>query len=129
MVQFKILTGRRAGAVCPVERFPARIGRSPGSEIVLEDAGVWEEHLTLTLDPESGFAVSLHQGAIATVNGQPFEGHRLRNGDVIELGATKIQFWIGTVRQTNLRWREWALWIGLAILFAVQLVMLWKLSP
>lgn len=129
MVQFKILTGRRAGAVCPVEGFPARIGRSAGSEVALEDAGIWDEHLTLTLDAGSGYAVSLHQGAIATVNGQPFETHRLRNGDVIELGAAKIQFWIGPVRQANLQWRESALWIGLVILVVAQILLLWKLSP
>lgn len=129
MVQFKILAGRKAGVVCTVEHFPARIGRSPASEICLEDAGVWDDHVIIELDPASGYQAALRGDAIGTINGQSFQQQRLRNGDVVDVGGAKLQFWIGTARQNNLRWRESAVWIGLLLLTVLQVILLWKLAP
>lgn len=129
MVQLKLLSGSQAGAVRKVDRFPCTLGRAPGSGVQLEESGVWDRHLTIELDPLEGFLASLHPNALATINGEPFRRQKLRNGDLLELGAVKMQFWLDGAPQRGLRWRESVLWIGLLALVAVEGWLLWRLPP
>ena len=50
-----------------------------------------------------------------------------RNGDLIELGAVKIQFWIAKAEQIRLRWREWLTWLALILLTAAQVALIYWL--
>ena len=61
------------------------------------------------------------------INGEPAgESTPLSNGDEIELGAAKLQFWLGGVRQKNLAAREAAGWALLgAITVAEVILLLW----
>ena len=43
MVQLRILSGKMAGDVHLVRRFPFHIGRAAGNELTLEGEGIWEE--------------------------------------------------------------------------------------
>lgn len=129
MVQFEVLTGAQAGAIRPLQHFPALIGRSRSAALSLEDAGVWEQHLTIECDGDEGFSAALQPDALATLNGQPFTRQRLRNGDVLELGAVKLRFWIAASAQRGLRWREAALWLGLLAFLGLQAGLLWLLPP
>ena len=59
------------------------------------------------------------------VNGQPLEGLQLlHNGDLIEIGMVKIQFWLGTVQQKTLGIREFAVWALLLIVTVVEIYLL-----
>ncbi len=127
MVQLKILSGTNTGTEHVARRFPCLIGRASSADCRLPDAGVWDQHLELSLNYPTGFILRLQPNALATVNGQPFEEIILRNGDLIEIGAVKIQFWLGEVRQTSLAWREWATWLALAALCAAQLALIYWL--
>ena len=127
MVQLKILSGTNAGTEQVVRRFPCAIGRASSADCRVPDAGVWDQHLELDLKIPAGFVLRLQPNALATVNGQSFEEILLRNGDIIEIGAVKIQFWLGEVRQTSLAWRELATWLALAALCAVQLGLIYWL--
>jgi pSer/pThr/pTyr-binding forkhead associated (FHA) protein len=129
MVQFKILSGKMAGAEKVARHFPFRIGRSPSADLRVEDDGVWDEHLQLAFDSASGFVLTSHPNAIASINGQPFREAVLRNGDSIEIGALKIRFWLGETRQYSLRLREWLTWTGFALLIAGQLYLIYRLVP
>jgi len=51
----------------------------------------------------------------------------LRNGDVISIGALKIQFALSPVRQSSPRAREWLTWAGLALLCLGQVVLIYRL--
>jgi hypothetical protein len=119
MVQLKILSGARAGSIEPARQFPFLIGRIPQAGLTLAEPGVWDQHLRITLE---GDTFHLHRlaDALATVNGTPFQDHPLRNGDVIELGAVKLQFGLSETRQGNLRWRERLTWAALVALCLVQ---------
>jgi hypothetical protein len=44
----------------------------------------------------------------------------LRNGDTIELGALKLQFWLAETRQFGLRLRETLVWLGIIAVFFAQ---------
>jgi pSer/pThr/pTyr-binding forkhead associated (FHA) protein len=110
VIQFQILSGKQAGVFWSARRFPVRIGRAAGSDLRLEDDGVWDEHFQLTLTPTEGFNLSAHPGAIVAVNQSPVEAVRLRNGDVITVGSAKLCFRIADNRQHGLRLREWFVW-------------------
>ena len=110
MIQFQILSGKQAGIFWSARRFPVRIGRSTSSDLRLEDDGVWDEHFQLTLNPAEGFSLSVHPGAIVTVNQESAQTTRLRNGDIITAGSAKLCFRISDNRQRGLRLREWFFW-------------------
>ena len=120
MVQLRVLNGSRAGTAQTASRFPCTIGRASGDDLQLVEAGVWENHLQLDLHLPDGFRLCrLGQGR-ASVNGSEFDELVLHNGDVIELGAVKVQFWLGEVRQSDNRARETLVWLGLAALVLLE---------
>ena len=114
MVQLKLLSGKRAGTTWVARRFPVRIGRSGATDLQLEEVGVWDQHLQLDFDPAEGIVLSVQQNALASVNGQPIHQAVLRNGDVIEIGSLRMQFWLSEIRQAGLRLREGLTWAGIA---------------
>lgn len=120
MVQLRVLNGSRAGTAHTASRFPCTIGRASGDDLQLAEAGIWENHLQLNLQVPDGFRLSrLGQGR-ASVNGTEFDELVLRNGDVIELGAVKVQFWLAEVQQSSNRVRETLVWLGLAALVVLE---------
>ena len=110
MVQLRILSGKKAGTLWDARHFPVRIGRSAASDLQLEEQGVWDEHFTLTFSRAEGFMLAGCPEAIVTVNHEPVQTARLRNGDSIEAGAARMQFWLSETRQQGLRLREWFVW-------------------
>lgn len=124
MVQLNISSGPRAGSLHPVRHFPCSIGRAAGNDLRLEEAGVWDHHLTLDFDPAQGFVLTAHDQAIATINGWPIQSALLRNGDTIELGAVKLRFWLGETRQSRLRLHESLVWTLLAVVSTLEVVLL-----
>jgi len=129
MIQFNVLSGKKAGATCVARRFPLRLGRSAGSDLQFDDDGVWERHLSLDFDAVEGIVLNLQPGALATVNGQPAQRAVLRNGDTIEMGGLKIRFWLGPTRQASLRFREWLTWLGIAAVSLAQIALVYWLLP
>jgi len=79
------LLGRdgRATLVQRVTRWPARIGRSPACDIVLDDAHLAAEHAELQLAPEGGVLLKL----LDSRNGGTVAGKRLAAGDEAALPA------------------------------------------
>jgi pSer/pThr/pTyr-binding forkhead associated (FHA) protein len=127
IVQLRILSCKDAGALHVIRRFPCLIGRCSGADVRLEQAGVWDRHLELKLDPQQGIAATVLPGALATLNGEPFDRHRLRNGDVIEFGGAKIQFWLAPTRQRSFVLRERLTWVALGVLCAGQIALIYYL--
>jgi pSer/pThr/pTyr-binding forkhead associated (FHA) protein len=124
MVQLKILSGKKAGSSWDARRFPVRIGRSSDSDLQLEEAGVWDDHLKLCLDPTEGFLLETRENTSAGINGQPAQRSVLRNGDTIEIGSVKLQFWLSEARQRGQAIREVFVWtmIMAICLFQIALV-------
>ena len=113
MVQLKILSGKKAGTIWSARRFPVHVGRSPDCELQLEEPGVWNRHFQINLNAGAGFVLETELEALVTTNGQPAQRAALRNGDVIEIGALKLQFWLGEARRQGLRFKEWLVWATL----------------
>ncbi len=127
MVQLKILSGKMAGAERLVRHFPFRIGRAAAADLQCEEPGVWDIHLELVFDAPRGFVVSVSPNALASVNGQAVQQTVLRNGDIMEIGALKIRFWLGPARQGGMWLREWLTWAALALITAGQLAIIYRL--
>jgi len=68
-----------------------------------------------------------HPRALTNINGQPVQQAFLRNGDLIEVGSLKIQFWLSATRQRGLRTREFLTWFALAALCVGQIVLIYGL--
>lgn len=124
MVQLDIVSGKMAGTAWLARHFPVRIGRSPEADLRLEDDGVWDQHLELSLDRAEGFILQVQSPAVAAVNDEPFHRAQLRNGDAIALGSARLRFWLRPVRQSRLGIRETVVWLTLAGVFAGQLLLL-----
>lgn len=124
MIQLIILTGKKAAGQFIARRFPFCIGRAAGNNLQLDDDGVWDRHLTLEFHPQQGITLTAAPNALVTVNSRPVQTALLRNGDVITLGAIKLQFWLAAVRQQGLRLRESSVWalLSLVVLFEAFLI-------
>jgi hypothetical protein len=127
IVQLKILSGKKAGAVFVARRFPVHIGRAAAADLRLEDNGVWDQHLQLDFDRASGFILTARADAPASVNGQISQKTVLHNGDTIAIGSATMQFWLGETRQATLGLREALTWVGIAGVTAVQIVIIYWL--
>jgi pSer/pThr/pTyr-binding forkhead associated (FHA) protein len=127
MVQFRILSGKMAGTQWVARHFPVRIGRAAANDFQLEEAGVWDQHLELEFRPAEGFVLTTQPQALASVNGQPAQSILLRNGDCIEIGSAKLQFWLGETRQHGLRIREWLVWATVAAISLGQVALVYWL--
>jgi len=113
MVLLKLLTGQKAGVTYTARRFPVRIGRGARASLRVEEDGVWDEHLELNLAPAEGFVLCVQSNALAAVNGQPLARTVLRNGDSIEIGSLKMEFWLADTLQAGLRFREGLTWLAI----------------
>ena len=129
MVQFKIVSGKMAGAERAARHFPFRIGRAVSAHLQSEEDGVWSHHLELTFDAATGFVMTTCPNALAAVNGVPFSQVVLRNGDLVEIGALKLRFWLGDTHQSGLRLREGLTWAAFLLIFAVQFALIYWLTP
>lgn len=127
MIQLDILSGKKAGASIVARRFPFQAGRSPDSGLLLDDAGVWDRHLVFNVHRGSSVVLNVQANALATVNGAPAQTAALRNGDIVEFGAVKLRFALSPAPQRSQRWREVALWVGLGLIFAIQVAAIYLL--
>jgi len=118
MIQFDVLSGKKAGAQLVARRFPVRVGRAVENEIRLEEDGVWDQHCVVQIKGREGFAVTAAGNALMSVNSHPVQSAILRNGDLIELGSVKLRFWLAPTRRRGLKFREGLVW---ALLVAVVL--------
>lgn len=120
MIELRILEGLQAGGQWTARHFPVRIGRSPESDLVLEDQGVWDHHAEIGYEAASGFYMTpLSEGAVI-VNHHPVESATLKNGDTLTLGGALIQFWIAPAKQRRFGFVELLIWLALLGLFAAQ---------
>jgi hypothetical protein len=126
MVQFKILSGKKAGSLWEARRFPVRIGRAGSANLQIEEAGVWDDHLKVSTEPD-GFVMETQGSALASINGQPVQRAVLRNGDTIEMGSAKLQFWLSETRQRGQGFREAFVWSMIVLICLVQIALVYWL--
>ncbi len=123
--QLHITAGKMAGQYYPANTFPLTIGRGKDCDLQMTDSGIWEQHLEIDVDRGYRLLVHCNPEATAMINGEPLiETQNLRNGDQIEIGAGKVQFWLGNVRQKNLHNHETIMWVLLGILTLAEITLI-----
>lgn len=86
-------TGPRQGAVLSVRGKGVRIGREPGNDVVLEDAGLSRRHCCFYHQGANTYVMDLDSTNGTRVNGETVLIRRpLKDGDVVQVGVTEIQF-------------------------------------
>jgi pSer/pThr/pTyr-binding forkhead associated (FHA) protein len=128
MLQLKILSGKKAGTEYVARRFPVRIGRAASCDFCLEENGIWDHHADIAFDPAEGFIAVTQPNARLYVGGQPVERAVLRNGDVLEIGSARVQFWLSPTAQGRFVVREAVVWSALALLCIVQIALVYLLG-
>ena len=126
MIQARVLDPKSAAKEVTFTRFPARLGRSPSADLTLETAGFWEQHLELHLRG-AGVFIRVCPPAVATLNGQSLLEAPLKNGDVVQAGATTIQFWLSPLEQRSLKTREAMTWTALVLISLCQVCLIYWL--
>jgi pSer/pThr/pTyr-binding forkhead associated (FHA) protein len=127
MIQLRILSGKMAGDIQVVRRFPFRIGRTAENDLILDEPGVWDSHLTLQFQKKEGFFLQTTTETFAAINNESQTSARLRNGDLISFGSAKIQFWLAAPRQRGLGIRELCIWLLLIAVTAFQFGLIYRL--
>ncbi len=125
MFQLKILTGKRAGHIAVARRFPFLVGRATGLDLTLEEPGVWERHGQIDFCPGEGIQLMAEGDALVAVNGSPVKTVILHNGDLMDMGGVKLQFWLAAARQANQRLHACLIWGGLALFLLLQAALVW----
>ena len=125
LIQLQIRQGAAAGHVLSTDQLPIRLGRGKGCHLQLTEEGVWEQHGEIDVNIDQQFILRRHPAAGVMINGEPAgEITTLGNGDEIELGTAKLQFWLGGVRQKNLAVREAAAWVLLGTITLAEVILL-----
>ena len=128
MIQVNVLSGKKAGNQTVARRFPFQVGRDSQNDLQLDDAGVWDRHLTIELHRgNQRFVLTVAPDALAAINEQPVRSAPLRNGDIISFGSAKIQFWLAAVQQRGLGLREGFVWTLLVLVTAAQFFLVYRL--
>lgn len=127
MIQLQILSGKSAGCDIAIRRFPFLIGRGPAAQCRLEDAGVWERHLEIDFQRQTGFTFTAQPDALTLINSDPCPAGTLKSGDLIELGSVRLRFWLARGTQKSLGLREVLIWSFLLILFLSQVALIYWL--
>jgi len=127
MIQLCILSGKMAGDIQVVRRFPFRIGRAAENDLILDEPGVWDRHLTLEFQKKEGFLLQTAPETFAAINDESQTSARLRNGDLIAFGSAKIQFWLAAPRQRSLLLHELGVWLLLTAVTAFQFALIYRL--
>jgi hypothetical protein len=127
MVQLRILSGKQAGTSYVARRFPVRIGRASNCEVHVEEDGVWDQHAQVNFIPADGFVLTAQPNCFVAVNSEALQEKVLRNGDLIEAGSLKFQFWLSETRQAGLRLRESLTWVAIGLVCLAQIGLIYWL--
>ncbi len=128
MIQLNVLSGKMAGRIVHARRFPFQVGRAATADFRIEADGVWDQHLTLDCKVADGFTVNSGPEALTRLNGERVQRAKLRNGDILEIGCEKVQFWLSAPRQRGLALRECLTWLGLALVAAFEVLIMWVMK-
>lgn len=90
----KLLLMDATGRIRQIPLAPPTIslGRSPGSDVVLDSKRASREHALIEIDGPKAFIVDLHSLNGTLVNGELIDRHQLAHGDSIEIGTVEMRY-------------------------------------
>ena len=121
MIDLELVSGARRGYRQTVAEFPFIIGRAKSSGLVLDDSGVWDNHLEISLSPHHEILLKTFPNAFSRRNGMAFTEGKIRNGDMVDIGSCRIHFSLSPVQQRALGLREKLTWLLPVLISLLQL--------
>ena len=103
----------------PIEarRFPFTLGKAKSCDLQIVAKGVWDKHLILDNAGEKGITATPISDAFIMINGvSQGKTVRLKDGDLLGLGAAKLRFWLAPLGQTDRSVFDALIWIALLLL-------------
>ncbi|MGC6486956.1 MAG: protein kinase domain-containing protein, partial [Planctomycetota bacterium] len=90
-MRLTVETGPLAGTTVPLDRdIPTLLGSAEGSSLRIQEAGVLPQHAVVKALKGEGFGIKAN-GPVR-VNGAEIQASKLKDGDVIEVGTTRIAY-------------------------------------
>ncbi len=110
-----------------LDDFATAIGRHPDSAIVINDPDISRRHCVIEKSGE-GFCIhDLGSRNGTKVNGRRVQRQTLSDGDVIQIGSTKLRFHVGEVaharRSASVARNKTLLWGGVGVGFAAGVIL------
>lgn len=110
MPSLSIVSGPNEGDYYPLGSRTMVIGRDEACPVQVNDDRVSRRHLQIRCDDGRYMATDMKSANGVTINGRPVEGEcELQDGDVLEIGRSKVAFWEGEFedRESAMdHWRE-----------------------
>lgn len=128
MIELIVINDPAPGRRFHADAAPVRLGRRADLEVVLRDAGVWENHAEIAANDDGWFLIRAVGAAHVSVNEHPIKEHRLRNGDVLGMGSVKLQFTLRNPPQRSLKGREVAAWLMIVAVVCLAVIVMFAIG-
>lgn len=102
MFRLTVLEGKRRGQHFDILSYPFVVGNNVEADLRIPDIGVWSNHVAIELEAGGEpYLKRLGEGMVS-VNADPSTFSKLRNGDLIAVGAAVFRFSLSPVSLKNL---------------------------
>lgn len=91
-ISIVILEGQRKGEILPLTAEVTKFGRSSRNDIKIADEKASRYHAEIRIVSGVATLIDLHSSNGTLLNGEPIQIAQLRNGDIITIGDTTMQF-------------------------------------
>lgn len=120
MYQLAVRLPDRSLSWVAIPTFPFTLGRAASASLRLDVPGIWDRHLELVMDRESGLMAVPAPNALVRHGGELIARHRVRMGDEFELGPVVIRVALTPPRRRSLTAWEWFLGLVFLLVLAAQ---------
>lgn len=92
MFRLTVLEGKRRGQHFDISSYPFVIGNNVEADLRMSDLGVWSNHASIELKAGGEPHIRRLGDGVVSVNAEPLVFSKLRNGDLIAVGAAVFRF-------------------------------------
>lgn len=92
MFRLTVLEGKRRGQHFDISSYPFVIGNNVEADLRMPDLGVWSNHAAIELKAGGEPHIRRLGDGVVSVNAEPLMFSKLRNGDLIAVGAAVFRF-------------------------------------
>lgn len=102
MFRLTVLEGKRRGQHFDIPSYPFVVGNNVEADLRMPDVGVWNNHVAIELEAGGEPHLKRLGEGVVSVNADPATFSKLRNGDLIVVGAAVFRFSLSPAPLKNL---------------------------
>lgn len=92
MFRLTVLKGKRRGQHFDISSYPFVVGNNVEADLRMSDLGVWSNHAAIELEIGGEPHLKRLGDGVVSINAEPATFSKLRNGDLIAVGAAVFRF-------------------------------------